>query len=382
MPDPGTDAHQKLLITLLRAAEDVQSNLGGKTLWSHGFKDQGRKDIYHKCIKGQFAAYFKRSDGAVYSLDQVKKFFDSSLDEWEQRAGTRNQTGDADEAESEMDRRLRVLCEARKAAANSNSDSALYKKSKAEYAEHMVSVQEFELQKKEARSKKQSRIHHDKRELDELIAHYHENSDDCAKSLEAANDGKAPTREEIIDCMHRDDAKARALLKNHFSTRGGRGAISSKQAAEMRRAGGVLSTSDVETIDDDDDDDKADFELKKPADSPWQSAGTERKRRRPGQRTPKNGSAEAMASAALENVANMLDSREQARAGQESQLMEALVKQMQQQAAAEQRREEAAAEQQRQEHKDKAMDRYMKMVEMGFMTTQEARIKIRELAGV
>ena len=217
MPDPGTDAHQKLLITLLRAAEDVQSNLGGKTLWSHGFKDQTRKDIYHKCIKGQFAAYFKRSDGAVYSLDQVKKFFDSTLDEWEQRAGTRNQTGDADEAESEMDRRLRVLCEARKAAANSNSDSAQYKKSKAEYAEAILSVQEFELQNKEARSKKKSRIHHDKRELNELIAHYHENSDDCAKSLEAANDGKAPTREEIIDCMHRDDAKARALLKNHFS---------------------------------------------------------------------------------------------------------------------------------------------------------------------
>jgi hypothetical protein len=75
LPDPGTTKYDEMLRALLQKAMELQQDLAGrgKSIFSHGKKENSRKDMYNSCVRGVYASHFVYGENNTkYSLAQVK----------------------------------------------------------------------------------------------------------------------------------------------------------------------------------------------------------------------------------------------------------------------------------------------------------------------
>ena len=258
LPDPGTTKYDEMLRALLQKAMELQQDLAGsgKSIFSHGKKENSRKDMYNSCVRGVYASHFVYGENNTkYSIAQINKLFDGALDDYDNKAPTRARTGDAAEPpESNIDSMLRNLCEARRGAAN--SDNAQIKASKTEYCQAMSSVQLQHAKNVDKASKRISLRNGEARRMDHIEEVVRRDADAVSAELWDKN-GKEPSMEQIIDTLFESDEEDHRLACDMYVGTSGSAAEKRNKVA-CKEAGMRLSDSECA-------DAEEEFQIRKPS---------------------------------------------------------------------------------------------------------------------
>jgi hypothetical protein len=92
-----------------------------------------KKQLAERCVNGQFADTFKRTNGTPYSEAQIWQILDEGVQAWQTASVTRGKTGDANEQLTPHGHMLDQLVAAKKSVAAKLSQIADLKRQKYEY---------------------------------------------------------------------------------------------------------------------------------------------------------------------------------------------------------------------------------------------------------
>jgi hypothetical protein len=196
-----------------------------------------KKQLAERCVHGQFADTFKRTDGTPYSEAQIWQILDEGVQAWQTASVTRRKTGDANEQLTPHGHMLDQLVAAKKSVAAKLSQIADLKRQKYEYNTSLTACQDVHMLG--AKRKERGQEH-----LKKLVNIWTERKNEVARQFEA-NHNRQPTNDEILELVFEDrEEEDLTMMKEWLRNKAVSGRRARKHATNL---GANWSDSDCES---------------------------------------------------------------------------------------------------------------------------------------